>query len=305
MLRVPALPVARHLSALSPSASSPSSARPTPPAPSPRTVTTMGLVAWGTELLRTCGALPPDDRAPRPETCVFCAKIGAHAERCARAPPRDLNPSARRGDPAFRAMDDELVVFEDWKPAARRHYLVCPRAHVLSARSLGAADAAMARRMLEAGRAALEADFPDERDRPAFRFGFHLPPFNSVDHLHMHAFALPFEPEWKERKYSVESWARFAFEPAEENVARVEKLAAEEGGAAAPGERREAAPAGRATKDDARKTTKASPDRDPDADPARRKGTSEAAEGAVVEGGGGEGGGGEGGVSGSSSSSRL
>jgi len=159
--------------------------------------------------------------------------------------------------------------------------------------------------MLEAGRAALEADFPDERDRPAFRFGFHLPPFNSVDHLHMHAFALPFEPEWKERKYSVESWARFAFEPAEETVARVEKLAAEEGGAAAPGERREAAPAGRATKDDARKTTKASPDRDPDADPARRKGTSEAAEGAVVEGGGGEGGGGEGGVSGSSSSSRL
>jgi diadenosine tetraphosphate (Ap4A) HIT family hydrolase len=226
-------------------------------------------------------------------------------------------------------MDDELVVFEDWKPAARRHYLVCPRAHILSARSLGAADAAMARRMLEAGRAALEADFPDERDRPAFRFGFHLPPFNSVDHLHMHAFALPFEPEWKERKYSVESWARFAFEPAEETVARVETLAAEKGGAAAPGERRAAAPAGA-------KTTKASSDRDPDADPARRRGTSEAAlnapagereaaEGAVVvgggaeggggeggggEGGGGEGGGGEGGsgegrVSGTSSSSRL
>ena len=110
-----------------------------------------------------------------------------------------------------------------WKPAARRHYLVCPRAHVLSARSLGAADAAMARRMLEAGRAALEADFPDERDRPAFRFGFHLPPFNSVDHLHMHAFALPFEPEWKERKYSVESWARFAFEPAGETANRLER----------------------------------------------------------------------------------
>ena len=129
----------------------------------------------------------------------------------------------------------------------------------------------------------------------------------------MHAFALPFEPGRRESTAS--SWARFAFEPAEETVARVEKLAAEEGGAAAPGERREAAPAGRATKDDARKTT-TSPDRDPDADPARRKGTSEAAlnapaggreaaEGAVVEGGGGEGGSGEGGVSGSSSSSRL
>ena len=263
----------------------------------------MGLVAWGTELLRTCGALPPDDRAPRPETCVFCAKIGAHAERCARAPPRDLNPSARRGDPAFRAMDDELVVFEDWKPAARRHYLVCPRAHVLSARSLGAADAAMARR---SSRPAERRWRRTSRRARSTGVPIRVPPPRSTPWTTCTArFALPFEPEWKERKYSVESWARFAFEPAEETVARVEKLAAEEGGAAAPGERREAAPAGRATKDDARKTTKASPDLDPDADPARRKGTSEAAEGAVVEGGGGEGGSGEGGVSGSSSSSRL
>ena len=32
----------------------------------------------------------------------------------------------------------------------------------------------------------------------------------------VHAFALPFDPEWKERKYSVHPWARFAFKPAEE-----------------------------------------------------------------------------------------
>ena len=55
------------------------------------------------------------------------------------------------------------------------------------------------------------------------RFGYHLPPFNSVDHLHMHAFALPFEPAWKERKYSVEPWARFAFEPAGETAQRLER----------------------------------------------------------------------------------
>ena len=55
------------------------------------------------------------------------------------------------------------------------------------------------------------------------RFGYHLPPFNSVDHLHMHAFALPFEPAWKERKYSVEPWARFAFEPAGETARRLER----------------------------------------------------------------------------------
>lgn len=29
---------------------------------------------------------------------------------------------------------------------------------------------------------------------PCFRFGFHQPPVNSVDHLHLHCLALPFEP---------------------------------------------------------------------------------------------------------------
>ncbi|XP_056851372.1 bifunctional adenosine 5'-phosphosulfate phosphorylase/adenylylsulfatase HINT4-like isoform X2 [Raphanus sativus] len=35
----------------------------------------------------------------------------------------------------------------------------------------------------------------------ARRFGFHQPPFNSVDHLHLHCFALPFMPRWKFVKY--------------------------------------------------------------------------------------------------------
>ena len=30
----------------------------------------------------------------------------------------------------------------------------------------------------------------------ARRFGFHQPPFNSVDHLHLHCFALPFLPRY-------------------------------------------------------------------------------------------------------------
>ena len=38
----------------------------------------------------------------------------------------------------------------------------------------------------------------------------------------MHAFVLPFDPPWKERKYCTEQWARFAFKPAEVLCAELE-----------------------------------------------------------------------------------
>ncbi len=44
----------------------------------------------------------------------------------------------------------------------------------------------------------------------------------------MHAFELPFVAGWKGRKYSVDSWARFAFEPAGETVGRLQREAARE-----------------------------------------------------------------------------
>ena len=99
----------------------------------------MGLVVWGQELLQSWGVTPKDDRKPRPETCVFCAKIAA----------RVADPAS---DDAFVHVDDDLVVFRDWKPAARRHYLVCPRAHVSSARALTPADARLARRIAPVAR---------------------------------------------------------------------------------------------------------------------------------------------------------
>lgn len=51
--------------------------------------------------------------------------------------------------------------------------------------------------MLAVGRALVEKAAPGA----ATRFGYHLPPFNSVDHLHLHCFGLPFAPAWKAWKY--------------------------------------------------------------------------------------------------------
>ena len=173
-----------------------------------KVVTSMGLIAWGTELARRWGWAPEDTREERPHCCVFCEKIGR--ER------------THGNDGTFVHSDETLVVFRDWRPAARRHYLVCPRAHVTSASSLrGPDDAALARRMLELGKECIARDFPDD-PHVETRFGYHIPPFNSVDHLHMHAFVLPFDPPWKERKYCTEPWARFAFKPADVLVEELE-----------------------------------------------------------------------------------
>ncbi|XP_074562671.1 bifunctional adenosine 5'-phosphosulfate phosphorylase/adenylylsulfatase HINT4-like [Curcuma longa] len=52
--------------------------------------------------------------------------------------------------------------------------------------------------MLNVGKILLERDAPQSN----YRFGFHQPPFYSVDHLHLHCLALPFIPSWKRMKYS-------------------------------------------------------------------------------------------------------
>lgn len=51
--------------------------------------------------------------------------------------------------------------------------------------------------MLSVGKELLHKDAP----QTLHRFGFHQPPFNSVDHLHLHCFALSFLPRWKAVKY--------------------------------------------------------------------------------------------------------
>ncbi|KAK9698785.1 hypothetical protein RND81_08G131200 [Saponaria officinalis] len=96
--------------------------------------------------------------------------------------------------------DDKVVVFQDIKPSALRHYLVIPIEHIPTVNDLrrGSADYSLVSHMLDVGKILLERDAPQSNE---YRFGFHQPPFNSVDHLHLHCFALPFIPRWKFIKY--------------------------------------------------------------------------------------------------------
>ncbi|XP_059643005.1 bifunctional adenosine 5'-phosphosulfate phosphorylase/adenylylsulfatase HINT4 isoform X3 [Cornus florida] len=96
--------------------------------------------------------------------------------------------------------DEKVVAFQDINPSAFRHYLVIPVEHISTVRDLKrrTEDFSLVSHMLSVGQTLLHRDAPQSNQ---YRFGFHRPPFNSVNHLHLHCLALPFTPRWKHVKY--------------------------------------------------------------------------------------------------------
>ncbi|KAI9989314.1 hypothetical protein PInf_019592 [Phytophthora infestans] len=112
------------------------------------------------------------------------------------------------GDEPFLYEDEDVVVFRPLAPVVVSHILVVPRRHIRNVNKLTPDDAALLRRMREvaanvlrdmprptvmlappkAERAHVTADCTDEDSESDFKFAFHSPPFNSIDHVHMHAF---------------------------------------------------------------------------------------------------------------------
>ncbi|KAH9930060.1 HIT-like protein [Fomitopsis serialis] len=96
--------------------------------------------------------------------------------------------------------DESFTVFTDRDPAAAHHFLVIPKIHIDNVKSLTAKDAPMVSRMSEIGHRVL-----DDLKVPTTsqRLGFHIPPFFSVNHLHMHAQGLPYCSTARALKYRV------------------------------------------------------------------------------------------------------
>lgn len=83
--------------------------------------------------------------------------------------------------------DKDLVCFRDIFPAAPHHYLVIPREHIISCKSLNRRNIDLVKRMAKLGKEVLcDQGITDMKD---VRLGFHQPPFISVDHLHLHVLA--------------------------------------------------------------------------------------------------------------------
>ena len=90
--------------------------------------------------------------------------------------------------------DEEFVVFKTIAPASKLHLLVTPRLHIRNLRSLNKyEDAELIHKMKFVGeRSIIAVDENALRNSP-IQFCFHVPPWNSIDHLHLHAIAYPNE----------------------------------------------------------------------------------------------------------------
>ncbi|XP_062226273.1 bifunctional adenosine 5'-phosphosulfate phosphorylase/adenylylsulfatase HINT4 [Phragmites australis] len=125
------------------------------------------------------------ERTPMADGCMFCG-------------------IARRAPTSTTALlyaDDKVVAFRDINPSAFRHYLVIPIEHIPTVNSIHRTkdDHQLVSHMVKVGKDLLNQDAPNSEEE---RFGFHQPPFNSVDHLHLHCLALPFMPSWRQVKYT-------------------------------------------------------------------------------------------------------
>ncbi|XP_004511680.1 bifunctional adenosine 5'-phosphosulfate phosphorylase/adenylylsulfatase HINT4 isoform X1 [Cicer arietinum] len=120
--------------------------------------------------------------------------------------------------------DDRVVAFRDINPSAFRHYLVVPVEHIPTVNDLQrkTEDHSLVNHMLEVGRMLLVRDAPQSKQ---YRFGFHQPPLNSVNHLHLHCFALPYTPSrWRCIKYL--SFGPLGFIEAEKFLEKIKPLPA-------------------------------------------------------------------------------
>ncbi|KAG0045024.1 hypothetical protein BGZ83_009727 [Gryganskiella cystojenkinii] len=94
--------------------------------------------------------------------------------------------------------DDEIAAFNDINPAAETHILIVPVAHIHNMKSLTVEHQGLLQKMRSKAN-----DLLLERghDPEASKLGFHVPPFNTVDHLHLHVLGGELKSKFRKLKY--------------------------------------------------------------------------------------------------------
>lgn len=99
------------------------------------------------------------------KNCVFCKIIRKEAP----------------GESIYE--DDEVICIKDIKPASTYHYLIIPKRHISTPKDLKKEDEELYDKMVAT------VDVIAEKQgfkNSSIRTGFHWPPFNTVNHLHLH-----------------------------------------------------------------------------------------------------------------------
>ncbi|PKY41725.1 HIT-like protein [Rhizophagus irregularis] len=95
--------------------------------------------------------------------------------------------------------DERIVAFHDISPAAKLHLLIIPRNHIDNVDSLTPNDAPLLKHMIDTGNQLLSESGYQLSER---KVGFHVPPYNSVHHLHLHCIGLPYRNIFYSTKYT-------------------------------------------------------------------------------------------------------
>ncbi|KAF9984628.1 hypothetical protein BGZ75_003790 [Mortierella antarctica] len=122
--------------------------------------------------------------------CIFCEIVEGHI------PGKIIYKAGHLMD----LTDNDIVAFDDINPSAETHILIVPVAHVESVKTLTPTNEHQG--LLEKMR--LKAiDLLKERghDPEDTKLGFHVPPFNTVGHLHLHVLGGEFKSRFRKMKY--------------------------------------------------------------------------------------------------------
>lgn len=114
------------------------------------------------------------------DSCVFCG----------------INRNQGPNEILFQS--EKFLIFQDINPSAAFHFLVIPKVHIDTVNNLNASHTEMVREMYEVGLQVLK-----ERGgtKQGHLLGFHVPPFTSIPHLHLHVIGKPFNNFWRSCKY--------------------------------------------------------------------------------------------------------
>lgn len=103
---------------------------------------------------------------------------------------------------------NHLLAFQDTHPRAPLHGLIIPKRRILSVLQLSSSDLPMLYEMKQLAQQIVTIYAPESIDNTTsnnYRFVFHIPPFYSVKHLHLHVLAPVSSMSWFYRQFKYPS----------------------------------------------------------------------------------------------------